>query len=328
MEIEANFFKGHEMRKTYRSKKFRENICIKYTDLDGGPAVFEINQQLLTDIIKSKVKRFTLEGYTLTGRQLFYQLVKDNAVPNAEKVYKRILSLLVDLRYNGVIDWDAIEDRARESSRPSQWKHISGLIDSALYAYRLPRWKDQDYYLELYCEKQALEGILKPVADKYHIYYGSNKGYSSASAMYRIAKRMDDKIYANKICKLIYLGDHDPSGLDMVRDIQERICEFLGLEVENNEFFNVIPVALNKEQIEIYSPPPNPARFEDPRAKWYIKEFGNVSWELDALEPSVLVDVAEGAILEYLDMDKYNGWIKREKKDAIKLREFNKGPEE
>ena len=218
------------MKEQFRYKKFRGSIRIKYKDANGIEKWWEADQQNLIDLICSIIKQYRLEGYSLTSRQLYYQLVARDIIPNAQKVYTRICKLLVDLRYNGEIDWSAIEDRGRVPQKHSEWDDINGLIKSALAAYRLPRWTDQDHYIELYCEKQALEGVLKPVADKYHMYFGVNKGYSSASTMYDIAQRMRDQIAEGKECIILYLGDHDPSGLDMVRDINKRVCEFLRID--------------------------------------------------------------------------------------------------
>jgi len=181
--------------------------------------------------------------------------------------------------------------------------------------------------------------VLKPVADSYHVYFGANKGYSSASTMYDLAKRIKEKIEAGKKCIILYFGDFDPSGQDMIRDIRERITEFLlkgegqdgeilfgddGFADESNieEYFQIIPLALNMAQVRQYNPPPNPAKITDPRAAWYIKTYGNKSWELDALQPEVLIRLAESGIQKYIDLEKYNQWIELERKQKQKLKDF------
>lgn len=315
------YIESDNMRETFREKSFRQDINIQYTDAGGNKARWTKNQSELAGEICGIVDVYMAEGYCLTVRQLYYQLVARDLIPNAMDVYKRVCTFITDLKYIGLIDWNAIEDRGRPTTRPSQWEDINGLIKSALNSYRLPRWDDQDYYIEVYCEKQAMESVLQPIAAKYHVYFGVNKGYSSSSAMYSIAKRVEEQINLDKEVIMLYLGDHDPSGLDMVRDIQKRVCEFLRLEVDN-DLFNVRQIALNQEQIKLYNPPSNPARITDPRAKWYLKQFGKRSWELDALEPKVLAQITEDAILEYLDEDKYNEWIEREQEEAEKLRKF------
>ncbi len=265
----------------FRDWKPKGKLKIKYKDDTGTQNVWEYNQQDLLNKILAILESYNAQNITLTNRQLYYQLVAGAIIPNAVEVYKRICTFLTDARYGGFIDWEAIEDRGRIPEKPSEWENVKSLIESAVYSYRLPRWQNQDAYVELYCEKQAMESVLKPITQKYHIYFGYNKGYSSASTMYELAQRIKEQIENGKDCVILYLGDHDPSGLDMIRDIQERIEEFLTKgddPVEPN--FKVLPLALNQQQIKQYNPPPNPAKITDPRAKGYIVQYGNVSWEL------------------------------------------------
>jgi hypothetical protein len=316
------------MKEKFRDWNFRLDIRVKYTDGTGAQNLWTKNQQQLLEEIVGIVNQYAFQNITLTNRQLYYQLVSRDIIPNAEETYKRICTFLTDARYAGLIDWDAIEDRGRVPHKASEWDDIKSLIETAVYSYRLPRWQDQEYYVELYCEKQAMESILKPVADKYHIYFGVNKGYSSASTMYDLAQRIKKKIEAGKKAVILYLGDHDPSGLDMVRDIEKRITEFLTAgddvieNVEEEEWFRIVPLALNMKQIEKYNPPPNPAKMTDPRAKWYIEEYGRKSWELDALEPNVLMSIAVIGVKRFLNEIKYNYWITREEREKEALKKF------
>ena len=95
--------------------------------------------------------------------------------------------------------------------------------------------------------------------------------------------------------RILHLGDHDPSGLDMTLDIRKRLLLFTGIE----ESFEVDRLALNLDQIQKFQPPPNPARFSDPRADWYISEFGMESWELDALDPTVLSNLVRDEVWDH-----------------------------
>jgi len=114
---------------------------------------------------------------------------------------------------------------------------------------------------------------------------------------------------------ILYLGDHDPSGMDMVRDIQDRM-EIFRSKVE------VKRIALNMEQIEVFNPPPNPAKITDPRASKYIEEFGATSWELDALSPKDLTELLDKEVTELMDIDKYNYWCRLEQYEKDQLEEF------
>lgn len=315
------------VKEQFRDRSFKGNLKVKYTDGTGKTQYWETAQEdLLTSILRI-VSDYMQQDITLTNRQLYYQLVATGLIPNAVEIYKRLCTFLTDARYAGLIDWEAIEDRGRRASRHSQWSSIKDLVESAVYSYRLPRWDDQDYYIELYCEKEAMQSVFAPVADKFHITFGTNKGYSSASAMYELAKRLHRRLEGGKNVRVLYFGDHDPSGLDMVRDIKDRIEEFLTkgsdpIDWLDDDFFDVVHLALKYSQVQQFSPPPNPAKVTDPRAKGYIAEFGRTSWELDAVKPEHLRELAERAILEFLNTGKYDAVIKQEKEEIQKLRDF------
>lgn len=315
------------MREKFREWKPPKKIVISYKDPNNQTLTKQAildGEALLAFIVKT-IDEYADMNLRLTNREIYYQIVAADAIPNATEVYKRLCVFLTDARYGGYLDWDAIEDRSRSARKHSEWEDVEDLIASAVASYRLKRWEDQDYYIEMYCEKEAGEGKLLPVADKYHIHFGANKGYSSASMMYEMSKRLKEQLQNRKKVIILYFGDHDPSGLDMIRDIKDRLTEFLenDVDLEDNPF-EIVPIALNRKQIAQYKCPPNPAKITDPRAKWYIKEHGKVSWELDALKPDVLIKLAENAILEYLDLDKYNAFIQREKKEIAALKKFGK----
>lgn len=299
------------------------------------------------------VEQYQAQGLRMTLRQLYYQLVSRNIIRNEEKQYKRMSALLSNARLMGLIDWSAIEDRIRIPRMPTEFADLGELVDAALNSYRLPRWADQPCYVELWVEKDALAGILAPLGHEYHVPILVNRGYSSQSAMYDSGKRylhacFGEKLpyvtlekYLNRGAKkkhsmpksmkdislldrdnlpksakdavLLYLGDMDPSGEDMVRDIQERLALF-GVPLE------VRKIALTTEQIEEHNPPPNPAKMSDPRAMKYVAEHGAESWEVDALPPDVLDRVIREHMDELVDTDKMEAVEEKEAKDKELLR--------
>lgn len=170
-------------------------------------------------------QNYLQQNLRLTLRQLYYQLVTKNIIKNEERAYNNLKNLIRDARLTGMIDWDAIEDRVRVPVVPSEWNNLSELVNAALDSYRLPRWKDQPFYVELWVEKDALTGVLQPLADQFHVPLIVNHGYSSTSAMYEASKRFLER-GDGKDKVLLYLGDFDPSGEDMVRDIADRMAIF------------------------------------------------------------------------------------------------------
>jgi hypothetical protein len=143
-----------------------------------------------------------------------------------------------------------------------------------------------------------------------------NKGYSSSSAMYAAAQRFGDSREDRSVseCVLFYLGDHDPSGEDMVRDIRDRLNTF-------GESVDVQKLALTMDQIDQYKPPPNPAKTTDARYERYAEQHGNESWEVDALDPTTLQQIIRDAIEGIVDRKKMDAVIEREKNEKQTLRE-------
>lgn len=264
------------------------------------------------------VEQYMAQGFRLTLRQLYYVFVTQNELPNLNRAYKMLGEAISDGRLAGLIDWEAIEDRVRVPINPPEFNGLEDLVQAALQSYRLPRWADQENYVELWVEKDALAGVLRPLAMEYHITLMVNRGYSSQSAMYEAGKRFIREGNADKECHLLYLGDMDPSGEDMVRDIQDRLERF-GADV------HVVKVALTLDQIETYKPPPNPAKLSDSRASAYISRHGSFSWEVDALKPEVLHTVIRGNVEDLLDLEKYRRVMRRETKDKAALARAVKG---
>ena len=268
----------------------------KYRDIKLRPASLALVKQC--NVIVAKYQAMNLR---LTLRQLYYQLVSANVITNVERSYKNLSSLVSDARLAGLIDWDAIEDRVRVPKRNSEWDTVADLVESACLSYRLPRWAGQDNYVELWVEKDALAGVLQPIASEYHVTLMVNRGYSSQTAMRDSALRFITEcdpglMQKKKAGHLLYLGDHDPSGEDMVRDIRDRLEMF-------HANVRVQKLALTMAQIRKYKPPPNPAKVTDPRADKYIEEHGDKSWEVDALPPDVLTEIISSELEELCDMD-------------------------
>lgn len=242
------------------------------------------------------IAAYQQQGYDLSLRQLYYQFVSRNWIENTERSYKRLGSVIDDGRKAGLIDWTAIKDRGRVPVIHSTWNDAAEMMRAAANSHRLDKWEEQPAYVEVMVEKQALEGVLAPTCERLQVTFTANKGYTSASAMYEASKRFLHAHDQGKSLHVLYLGDHDPSGIDMSRDVDDRLYMFLrgrGVTVDR--------LALNWSQVQEYNPPPNPAKMTDSRAEGYVSRFGEESWELDALDPSVLAQLVNDAVLQVRD---------------------------
>lgn len=261
------------------------------------------------------IREFRREGFTPTLRQIYYGFVSRGWMPNNDKEYDKLGALLTDARLAGHVDWDAIEDRTRSLKGLNHWESPHQIIDVYADHFNVDRWEAMDYRPEIWVEKDALAGIFARAGAEMDVPYFSCRGYGSASEMWRAGMRMKGYYEEGKTPLVFHFGDHDPSGIDMTRDITERLSLFSGEDV------SVFRIALNMDQIEHYNPPPNPTKFTDSRATGYVELYGNSSWELDALKPSVLMQLARDAILPYRDEAEWErtGKIIAEKRAELRL---------
>lgn len=250
------------------------------------------------------------QGFDLTLRQLYYQFVARDIIPNNMKSYKNLGSIINDARMGGLIDWTAIVDRTRNMQKNSHWDGPRSIVETCANQFQIDKWLGQEHRVEVWIEKDALAGVIEPICRQLDVPYFSCRGYTSQSEMWSAAQRLDGWINGDQTPVIIHLGDHDPSGIDMTRDITDRMETFIGAPIEVNR------IALNMNQIEQYNPPPNPAKITDSRAAGYMQIHGNESWELDALSPIVITRLIERTVRRYRDEEK---WAK-----AVRLQDKHK----
>lgn len=246
------------------------------------------------------IEAYQAQGYTLTLRQLYYQFVARDLIPNTERSYKRLGTIVNDGRMAGYIDWDAIEDRTRNLKENARWSSPANGIEALRDQYRIDMWANQPNRVEVWIEKEALVGVIEGVCRELDVAYFACRGYVSQSEQYRAGLRA--RSHYNRDTQdtiILHFGDHDPSGMDMTRDNHDRLHTFAGYRGAPG----VIRVALNMDQIDQYSPPPNPAKMTDSRFREYEREYGNESWELDALEPAVIDELIRQHVDDWRDLD-------------------------
>lgn len=273
-------------------------------------------------------REYANAGYDLTLRQLYYQFVARGHTANwptghnTERSYKRLGSIVDKARMCGIIDWYHIVDRTRGASAgQGHWDSPGDVINSAAVGYHVDKWDGQDTRVELWVEKEALAGILGQVASERDVTYMACRGYMSSSAMWRSARRLGYHASDGFDVVVYHLGDHDPSGIDMTRDNEERLRMMIrhdfGWAAEDRLRFERI--ALNRDQVEQYDPPPNPAKLSDSRSGNYVIEHGDSSWELDALPPNVLVDLLNEKIDDVINQDVWDARHAEELADRARL---------
>lgn len=250
------------------------------------------------------IAEYEAQGFELTLRQLYYQFVARGLIPNEQREYKNLGAIINDGRLAGEISWTAIVDRTRNLVAIPHWESPFEIVKSCAAQFAIDKWADQKNRVEVWIEKDALVGVIEKACRSLDVPFFSCRGYTSQSEMWAASQRLLRYKKDGQRPVIVHLGDHDPSGKDMTRDIQDRLHLFAG-EVEVNR------IALTMAQIEEYNPPPNPAKLTDSRATQYVKEFGNESWELDALDPKTVHRLITKTVGSYMNGRKW--------KDAVKV---------
>lgn len=279
------------------------------------PRRFSKGSEQIIETANAIIDEYQAQGFNLTLRQLYYQFVARDLLANKQTEYKRLGSIINDARLAGMIDWEAIEDRTRYLRTYETHESPGEAARAVARNYIEDLWDSQPCYVEVWIEKDALIGVIEPVCGRWRVPYFACRGYSSQSEQYNAGKRLAEAAMRGQEAVVLHLGDHDPSGLDMTRDNQDRLSMFAdGEEVE------VRRLALNMDQIRRYRPPPNPAKESDSRIAGYLESYGTASsWELDALDPKIIDRLIDDEIRRHVDHDRWADARERERINRERL---------
>jgi hypothetical protein len=283
---------------------------------------------------------YAADGYDLTLRQLYYQFVARGYIPNNQKSYDRLGSTINRARRAGMMDWNYIVDRTRSLSGAEHFAKPGDSILKSARKYSEDLWAKQPLRIEVWVEKEALAGVIERVSGTNDVDSFACRGYVSQSELWSAGQRILNYIQHGQRVLILHLGDHDPSGIDMTRDMRERlelfterdwhranldelgasttlgsIRDHMRAAVGYEQPLEIRRIALNMDQVEQYAPPPNPAKLTDSRAEGYVELYGDESWELDALEPQVISDLVQRHIVAERDDIAWDRAVKHEEEN-------------
>lgn len=273
-------------------------------------------------MVRGLIEEYQSKGLSLTVRQIHYQFVARGWAPNSAATYSHIQGAVSDGRMAGLLDWEAIEDRGRSLRGIRTETSPAVALRRAAESYRMDLWADQPFRPEVWIEKQALEGVIAGICNELRVDFYAQKGYNSQSEQWRAGQRFAKYVRDGQRPIVFHLGDHDPSGVHMTVDNRDRLEEFCGVPVI------VQRLALNHDQIEQYAPPENFAKGADPRMPHYVEHMASVggdpslSWELDALDPTVVRDLIQDAVDRVRDEDRWDTALAQEVEDRRHMEEF------
>jgi len=240
---------------------------IRYGENRFSPATLRMIEQA-----NAIIATYAAQGFDLTLRQLYYPFVSRDLFANRDTEYKRLGGIMSDARLAGLIDWQAIVDRTPNVRQNAHWDEPSAIITSAASSFAIDKWQDQEFRPEVWIEKDALVGVIGGVCQRLDVPYFSCRGSTSQSEMWVAARRLQQHAYNDQTPIILHLGDHDPSGKDMTRDVEDRIELFM----QGVADVEVRRLALNYDQVRQSQPAAQPdqthrrTRSRVRRRIWYV----------------------------------------------------------
>lgn len=244
------------------------------------------------DEIKEEIADILEEDNPATVRQVYYRLVSAGVIEKTEQEYKRTVRLLTAMRHDEEVPMEWIADYTRWMRKPRTFESGEDALRSTAQLYRRALWSSQPVYVEVWLEKDALSGVVVEETDPYDVPLMVTRGYPSVSFLHAAAEVIRGYARRGKPAVLYYLGDHDPSGVDIPRFVEERIREYAP-EAE----IDFQRLAVTPAQIEAWDLPTRPTKRTDTRAR----NFDGGSVEVDAIPPAQLRQLVRESIESNID---------------------------
>ena len=197
------------------------------------------------------------------------------------------------MRRAGELPYNWLADNTRWQRKPRTFNSVEDALRDTAAFYRKNLWADADCYVEIWLEKDALAGVVFPVTALYDVPLMVARGYASLSFLYSAAEAINELVVPAYI---YHFGDFDPSGVNAGEKIEETLRE---LAPDAEIYFERI--AVTPEQIAEWDLPTRPTKTSDTRSKG----FGNISVELDAIEPNQLRAIVQAAIERHLQQEQF-----------------------
>jgi hypothetical protein len=282
--------------------------------------------------IRSAIVRVLEADHPQTVRQVFYRLTTEGVVGKTEAEYKgTVCRLLTEMRRSGEVPYEWLADSTRWMRKPTTYSSMEEALRITAEAYRRALWSDSPDRVEIWSEKEALAGILIDVTDPWDVPLMVTRGYPSVSYLHSAAKAIVSRADQDQRTYIYYLGDRDPSGVDIdraiVHGIGESILSLVGLDQQGDSAlaFTALAtferIAATEEQVEDLALPTRPTKKSDSRSK----NFTGRSVEVDAIPAQTLREIALEAIERHVDHHQL-GVLQtveaEERRDLIKIAEM------
>jgi hypothetical protein len=237
--------------------------------------------------------KIVAEMKPMTVRQVYYQATVRGIVDKTEAGYGVVQNDLTLMRKDGSLPYRWLADSTRWQRKPTTYRSVNEALEDTARLYRKDLWADANSYVEIWLEKDALAGVVVPITRQFDVPLMVARGYASLSFLHSAAEYISE---LDVPAYIYHLGDYDPSGQDAARSIEQTLREMApAAEIVFER------IAVTPEQIAEWELPTRPTKASDTRSKG----FGEISVELDAIEPALLRDLVQSAIEEHLPPEQY-----------------------
>jgi hypothetical protein len=276
------------------------------------PRDFRGRARGIIDHANAIIEEYRARGLKVSLRQLYYQFVARAMLTNTLANYKLLGRTMVNARDAGQSDWDAVEDRTREVNFHPSWSGPQRFLREVVPQYAEDLWHSQSYRPEVWIEKEALLGVIADVCERWRVPSYAMKGNSGQLLMHEAGQRFAAQLSQGQTPVVLYLGDHDPTGIEMTNDVEKRVPLYT-----RSEEVVVKRLALNMSQVRRHRPPPNYAKEKDRNLAKYIEQFDTRQcWELDALPPDVIIDLIDREVERLIDQKAWAAAVRKEQRNG------------
>ncbi len=271
-------------------------------------AGFRNGNDVLAALIASKL----LDANPVTLRGLFYIVVSSGLLDStSEENYRRIGRLVTRLRRTRIIKYSWIVDSLRSTDKPSSWSGLSSFAETVRNAYRKDFWEHLEDYVHVFTEKDAIAGVIQPVTREYDVALSPIRGYASESFVWGIAEQWKQ---IKKPIHAAYLGDYDPSGFDIERDLREKLSDLSGRQ------FEWVRIGVNSEDFDAFDLVKLKPKKSDKRFKKFSESHGGHCAEIDAIPPEEL----RGRVRQFIEYRiPTEEWERLKQTETIERESFN-----
>jgi hypothetical protein len=252
------------------------------------------------------------EDRPATVRGVFYRVVSAGEVPKTDSGYDAVQSQVLELRREGVMPYSWISDGTRFRLRPQTWTDVDQALEDVAASYRRALWRDQPTYVEIWSEKDAITGIIRPITERWDVPLLIARGFASETFLWQAASEITR---IGKPTIIYQLGDHDPSGIHSWMAAQKKLREFapdIDMTFER--------LAVTPEQIDQLGLLTRRTKLNPRHEKWWP---GGESCEVDAIPSRVLRSIVENAILQCMDEHRLDITLGVEESERAGLESFS-----